>query len=114
MKPELRRAWSEQMAHGRRAHSRGEWAVAVHHFERAHILGQRSTRAHVRAHVGLLQVAWRQRAYREILGQVVRIAAAALFSRLWVPVGNTGSANVSAFQPMPISDDLRELLRNER
>lgn len=114
MKPELRRAWNQEMAHGRRAYARSEWTAAVHHFERAHILGQRSTRAHVRAHVGLLQVAWRRRAYRELLGQVVRIAAAALFSRLWVPVGNTGGANVSAFRPMPIPDDLRELLGNER
>jgi hypothetical protein len=36
--------------------------------------------------------------------------AAALFSRLWVPVGNTGGANVSAFRPMPVPEDLQRLL----
>jgi hypothetical protein len=36
--------------------------------------------------------------------------AAALFSRIWVPEGNTGGANVSAIQPMPIPADLRDLL----
>jgi hypothetical protein len=54
--------------------------------------------------------AWRQRQVRELLGQTTRIAAAALFSRLWVPEGNTGGANVSAIRPMPIPDDLRDLL----
>lgn len=114
MKSELRHAWTEEMALGRCAYARSDWTAAVHHFERAHSLGQRSTRAHVRAHVGLLQVAWRCRAYRETRGQVVRIAAAVLFSRLWVPVGNTGSANVGPLQPMPIPEDLRELLGNDR
>jgi hypothetical protein len=47
---------------------------------------------------------------REVLGQSVRIIAAALFSRIWVPAGNTGGANVSAMRPMPIPDDLRHLL----
>ena len=37
--------------------------------------------------------------------------AALLFSRLWVPLGNTGGANVSAFKPMAISEDLAVLLR---
>jgi hypothetical protein len=38
------------------------------------------------------------------------MVAAAIFSCLWVPAGNTGRANVSATKPMPIPDDLRRLL----
>ena len=30
------------------------------------------------------------------------------------PVGNTGGANVSAFQPMPVPDDLRAVLESTR
>jgi hypothetical protein len=47
---------------------------------------------------------------REVFGQMSRIVAATVFSRIWVPAGNTGRANVSAVQPMPIPDDLRALL----
>jgi hypothetical protein len=48
--------------------------------------------------------------WREIRGQLSRIFAAAIFSRIWVPVGNTGRANVSALTPMPMPDDLRILM----
>jgi Protein of unknown function (DUF3703) len=36
--------------------------------------------------------------------------AALIFSKLWVPLGNTGGANVSALKPMPIPDDLKQVL----
>jgi hypothetical protein len=52
-------------------------------------------------------------AWREVLGQSTRIIAAALFSRIWVPTGNTGRANVSALKPMPIPGDLRSVLEND-
>ncbi|MGB5104638.1 MAG: DUF3703 domain-containing protein, partial [Steroidobacteraceae bacterium] len=84
------------------------------HLERAHILGQRSTRLHVRSHVGMLGVGWRRRDAREVSGQLARIVAAALFSRLWVPVGNTGGANVSAMRSMPVPADLRAILDSDR
>ncbi|MBS3959282.1 MAG: DUF3703 domain-containing protein [Xanthomonadaceae bacterium] len=84
--------------------------VAFRHLERAHILSQRFTVAHVRSHLRMWGWAWRQRQPRELLGQTTRILAAALFSRIWVPEGNTGGANVSAIQPMPIPADLRDLL----
>lgn len=76
--------------------------------------GQRSTRAHVRAHWEMLCVAWTRKDRRELLGQVSRLFAASLFSRVWVPEGNTGGANVSAFRPMPIPADLAALLRDDR
>lgn len=44
---------------------------------------------------------------KEVFGQILRIIAvfpASLFR--WVPVGNTGRANVSALKSMPIPDDL--------
>ena len=47
------------------------------------------------------------------IGQITRIVAAALFSRIWVPIGNTGGANVSAMRPMPIPADLRDVLDRE-
>jgi hypothetical protein len=66
---------------------------------------------HVRTHLAMLGYGLRQRDRREILGQVLRVLVAAPGS--WTgkyPVGNTGGANVSAVKPMPIPDDLREVL----
>jgi hypothetical protein len=50
--------------------------------------------------------------FRESIGQLSRMVAAAIFSRIWVPAGNTGRANVSAFSPMPIPEDLRKILES--
>ena len=59
---------------------------------------------------GLMLVAgWHRSDWREVAGQVPRMLASLLFSRLWVPRGNTGRARVSAFRPMPVPDDLRHL-----
>ncbi|GMV31458.1 MAG: hypothetical protein AMXMBFR59_35830 [Rhodanobacteraceae bacterium] len=96
------------------ARSAGDHATAMRHLERAHILGQRRTALHVRSHVGMLALAWQRRDRREIIGQLARIAAAALFSRLWVPTGNTGGTDVSAFRRMPVPEDLREVLTRTR
>lgn len=78
--------------------------------ERAHILTQQRPWLHARSHWLMLQAGWQQGDMREVLGQMPRILAALLFSRIWVPIGNTGRARVSAFQPMPMSEELRRLL----
>lgn len=104
------REWQLSLA----ARDAGDLERAVGHLERAHILGQHSTRLHVRSHVGMLRIAWQRSDAREITGQLTRIFAAALFSRLWVPVGNTGGANVSATRPMPVPPDLQAILDADR
>jgi len=85
--------------------------LAFRHLERAHILSQQYTRAHVRVHWLMLRHAWRLQQWREVFGQSVRLPAALLFSKIWVPLGNTGGADVSALKPMPLPDDLKALLR---
>ncbi|MFV3091715.1 DUF3703 domain-containing protein [Pseudomonas sp. GW6] len=85
-------------------------AEAMVWLERAHILTQRRPWLHARSHRLMLRAGWQQGDMREVLGQMPRILAALLFSRIWVPIGNTGRARVSAFQPMPISEELRRLL----
>ena len=106
----LRAAFEQEWQQARTAEQRGDIDIAFAHLERVHILGQSITRLHVRSHLGMLLLGWRRRAPREVLGQVTRIVAASLFSRLWVPVGNTGGSNVSAFRPMPVPADLHALL----
>jgi hypothetical protein len=80
------------------------------HLERAHIIGQRSIIKHTYAHMLMLVAGLRCRDFREVLGQIPRIVTSVLFSRIWVPVGNTGRARVSAVKPMSIPDDLRHLV----
>lgn len=106
----LVQAFEHEWRQARVARLAGDLDRAFHHLERAHILGQRHTGRHVRSHLGMLHVGWLRSDAREILGQLARIAAAAVFSRIWVPVGNTGGANVSATRPMPVPADLQALL----
>lgn len=106
----LAEAFEHEWRLARTARLAGDLDRAFHHLERAHILGQRRTWRHVKSHVAMLRVGWLRGDGREIAGQLTRIVAAALFSRLWVPEGNTGGANVGALKPMPVPDDLRALL----
>ncbi|MCY1278172.1 hypothetical protein D9M68_460630 [compost metagenome] len=110
MKPALRIALDqafEQAAVALAAHDpQGAWPW----LERAHILSQRLPLLHTRSHWLMLLAGWQQGDLREVLGQALRMPAALLFSRLWVPQGNTGRARVSAFRPMPVSEELRRLL----
>ncbi len=110
----LRAAWAAELEAARSARARedrpGEWG----HLERAHILSQPMGGAHVRTHVEMLGCAVRGRDGRETLGQMFRLIVAgpgSLTKRY--PVGNMGGANVSAFEPMPIPDDLRAILDPE-
>ena len=112
--PSLREAVLNELLHARLAELEGDAARAFSHLERAHILGQRLTSLHVRAHVAMLRVAWSRRDLREVVGQISRVLAALLFSRIWVPVGNTGGANVPAMRPMPIPPDLQAILDLDR
>jgi hypothetical protein len=91
----------------RAGEAHGEW----HHLERAHILSQPLAGLHLRTHGAMFAAALRRRDGREFLGQVLRLLLAApgsLSGRY--PVGNTGGADVSAFLPMAVPDDLRPLL----
>jgi hypothetical protein len=106
----LRSAYQSEWNAAETARRAGHLDRAFFHLERAHILGQRATWPHVRTHIAMLAIGWRRRDRREVLGQTMRILAAALFSRLWVPLGNTGGANVSATKPMPIPADLQAVL----
>ena len=78
--------------------------------ERAHILSQRLPVLHAYSHWRMLRLGWQLRDWREVAGQLPRIIAALLFSRLWVPIGNSGRARISAFARQPLSAELQRLL----
>lgn len=113
MKPALRAAFRQEVDLARAHDAAGAFDLAFHHLERAHILSQRYAFAHAGVHLRMARVGWKRRDAREVRGQLLRFPAALLFSRIWVPLGNTGGANVSALQPMPLPDDLRAVLEAE-
>jgi hypothetical protein len=89
---------------------REDFETAFRHLERAHVLAQRMTVRHTFIHWRMLVAGLRRGDLREVAGQVPRILSSILFSRLWVPRGNSGRAGVSAFAPMPVPKDLRHLV----
>ena len=93
----------------------GDPGRAFRHLERAHVLGQASTVEHVRVHWRMFTWGLRQRKPREVAGQVWRLVGAALVTGIgWLPDGNTGGANVSAFRPMPIAPELAAIIERAR
>jgi Protein of unknown function (DUF3703) len=109
---QLRGAWTDEMRAAHTARSRTENADEWRHLERAHILSQPSAWLHLRTHGAMFAAALRRRDGHEILGQAFRFVVAgpgSLAGRY--PVGNTGGADVSAFEPMPIPDDLQVYLK---
>lgn len=108
MSPGLKEAFATEIQAALGALQRGDLDGAFRRLERGHILAQRHARAHVTVHWWMLRVGRRRRDPHEVLGQAARIVAALVFSRIWVPIGNTGGANVSAFRPMPVPEDLRQ------
>ena len=103
-------AYKQEVERADQALQRGDFETAFRHLERAHVLAQRMTGRHTFIHWRMLAAGLRRGDLREAVGQVPRIVASILFSRLWVPRGNSGRARVSAFKPMPVPHDLRHLV----
>jgi len=107
----LNDAWSREMDAARSARGNNDAISEWRSLERAHIVSQPVGHLHVRTHAAMLGAAIQRRQWHEVVGQLFRLAVAAPGSVTGrYPVGNTGGANVSAFAPMPIPDDLQELL----
>ena len=111
MHAELRRAYDREMQAATKLYDGGNLEKAFFHLERAHILGQSFAFSHARTHWWMLKIGWKRRDLTEITGQIVRILGAVLFSRVWVPVGNTGGAHVPPFTSMPIPEEFQSLLK---
>jgi hypothetical protein len=107
----LRQALQCEFDAAARAIATGDLDAGFRHLERAHVLGQAHVIPHVKSHLGMLRVGLMRRDLGEVVGQLLRVPGAAIGSLLGhVPLGNTGGANVPPFKPMPIPDDLAEIL----
>lgn len=96
----------------RRSERARDIASAWRALEQAHVLSQPLALLHTRVHWRMLWLAVRTGDPFEALGQLPRLAIAGIGSLTGrYPVGNTGRSNVSMFRPMPISNELRERMR---
>lgn len=78
--------------------------------EKLHIIGQLMMSLHLQTHWLMLNLAIEESKPKEILGQILRLILVFpghLFGRL--PIGNVGTTRVSAFRPMEIPPDLKDL-----
>ncbi|MBU2972273.1 DUF3703 domain-containing protein [Pseudoalteromonas sp. C2R02] len=113
MNTELKKAFAQEMLFAKKLYKAGDYIKCFGHLERAHILGQSYVISHTSSHWWMLKVGIKTINIKEVLGQVMRILASIVFSRIWVPLGNTGGTNVSPFKPMPIPKELKKHLENE-
>lgn len=106
-----RRLVAQEMAAFAANRARSNADAAWRSLERAHIISQPYLGLHLANHVAMLGFAAQLRDWREVAGQLARLALAPLGTLTGrIPIGNTGRANVSAFQPMPVPDDLRGVI----
>ena len=99
----VKAAFRRELDYAQSAESKGDFAVAKAHLERAHILGQRWYISHMESHYRMFRLALKQSDTKEVRGQIVRMIGAGPFHLAgWIPVGNTGGADVSPTLPMPI------------
>lgn len=99
-------AFQTVMEEARNAFHAGDLDRCFYLLENAHVLGQDRIRLHTLSHWWMLKVGLKRRFFRDVFGQGFRILASLLFSRLWVPRGNTGGTDVSPFRPMPLRPEL--------
>ena len=111
MQQALKQAYQAAFSQAKNCYRQQAWSEAFGHLERAHVLGQRDLIAHYATHWWMFKCGWRQGSVKEVLGQLLRLLAVLPgFLSGWVPLGNTGGANVSAIKPMPLPDDIKALL----
>ena len=100
-----------ELGSAKRARKETRYSDEFAHLEAAHVLGQESTRWHVHVHIEMAKWAWRQKDWKELMGQVVRIVGAATKTFVGlVPRGNTGGTNISPFKKLPLSEEHESII----
>lgn len=111
----LRPHFRRELEFARRELAARNYLASWRHLERAHILGQPYPIAHTIVHLRMLGFGIRLKNAREIVGQILRLIFGGVKSFVGrIPVGNTGGADVPALRPMPIPDDLAQLIASAR
>ena len=90
----------------------GDYSGAWYHLERAHVIGQAYPWPHTYVHWLMLKFGIKIKDRKEILGQLPRLMVGGVKSFVGkIPVGNTVGAYVSPLRPMPIANDIQDILK---
>nr|WP_221627129.1 DUF3703 domain-containing protein [Pontibacter sp. Tf4] len=111
MPAKLQSSYQQELAAYDASWNKGHVLQAWRHLERAHILGQPYPLAHTAVHWQMLSFGFKTRNRKEVIGQLPRLLVGGIKS--WagmIPLGNTGRANVPPLKPMPIPDDLQQII----
>jgi hypothetical protein len=110
----LKSYFDEEVALYKDAFEKGALAQAWQHLERAHILGQAYPLEHSYVHYKMLLFGIHIKSRKEVIGQIPRLLVGGVKSFVGkIPVGNTGGANVPPLKPMPIPEDLQQILNQK-
>ncbi|WP_166385622.1 DUF3703 domain-containing protein [Polaribacter sp. 11A2H] len=105
----LKSEFYKQLNIAKIALAKKEYKTAFYHLENAHVLGQNNLYKHTLSHYYMLIFGIKTKNSKEIIGQVLRIFAAILFTVIWVPKGNTGGTNISPVKIIPIRKELKKI-----
>lgn len=88
-----------------------DFQKAWYHLERAHIIAQKYPYEHTFVHCKMLQFGIKIKSTKEVLGQIPRLLVGGVKSFVdYIPVGNTGGANVPPLRKMEIPEDIKVIL----
>jgi hypothetical protein len=110
MRNKLKKAYNVELDEAIRFYKLNEFTNSFYHLERAHILGQNYIIPHTKSHWWMLKIGIKKHNIKQVFGQLTRIIASVVFSRIWVPSGNTGGSNVNPMKSMPVTEDLKKIL----
>lgn len=112
MKAIVREHFNTELNRAKSAISAQDFDAAWIALQRAHILGQRDAIAHTLTHWTMLKLAWKQRDFREVRGQIMPVLIAAPLTLLYGQFRylRGGKANVNDSEHMSIPEDIRQIL----
>ncbi len=106
----LKTAYNKELKYYRLYLDNKQYRKAWRHLERSHIIGQSFPIEHTYSHWLMLKLGLTQKNTKEVLGQLLRLAIGGWKSFInYVPIGNTGGANVPPLKCIPIPDDIKSL-----
>ncbi|MTE25748.1 DUF3703 domain-containing protein [Winogradskyella ouciana] len=107
----LKKAYNEELEQYSFCLENKRFCDAWYHLERSHIIGQSYPIEHTYSHWLMLKFGFRHKDTKEVIGQIIRLLVGGWKSFInYVPLGNTGGANVLPLKRMPIPNDIEKLL----
>ncbi len=112
MKAVLREHFKVELEKAKKATAAQDFETAWTALQRAHILGQRDAIAHTIAHWNMLKLAWKQRDFREVMGQFIPVLLAVPLTLLYGQFRSLrgGKANVNDLEQISIPEDIQQIL----